>query len=375
MVRILVYGMTENIGGIEKFLVEMFQHFDINKVTMDFIVLGSKSPFENKINENGGKVFYITKKEKNFIRHFKELYNIMKKKSKDHSIIYFNSGAIFYIIPYLIAKLVGYKKIIVHAHNGADQQRNRCEIMIHKINRIIVRRLANKCISCSDVASNWIFGEKYTKNNDIMIIKNAIDSNKFSFDKNLRTQMRKLLNIQESTLVIGNIGRFEIQKNHNFMIDILNEIVKVNQDCCLMLIGEGSLYSCINKKIEEYNLADKVLYLGRRSDINALLNAIDIFILPSFFEGFPITLVEAQANGIPCIVSDKITRQVNITGLVSYLDIKDPYIWMKKILTNIPKRESKIDVILEHGFDINLESSRLQEIFISLENRMEQELR
>lgn len=369
MFRILSYGMTDNYGGIEVYLVNLLKNIDKDKFKIDYIVIGNKSPFEEEIRNNGGEVYYIPRKEKNLYRNIATLNKLFKSLSKEYDCIYFNSGALFYGIPYILAKIYSFNKIIVHAHNGKDPNRKFYENILHYVNRSIVNYISDYKFSCSDIASKWIFGKKYI-NNDIYTINNAIDCNKYKYDPEIRKVICKELGINCDDVIYGNIGRLDKQKNQEFLIDIFYEIVHKQENSILIIIGEGNLREELISKAKGMNIIDKIKFLGVRNDIEKLLNSMDAFILPSLFEGFPITLVEAQVNGVPCFVSDTVTSEVNKTGLIKYISIKEsPKIWADNILKIVPKieRKSRYSDMCKFGYDQKSNVKEIEKILLEIE--------
>lgn len=376
MIKILVYGMTSNYGGIEVYLVNLLKSIDKTKIQIDYIIIGENSPFEKEIRANGGEVYYIPDKKKELLKNIKSMTNLFKKLHHKHDYIYFNSGALFYGIPYLLALVYKFRKIIVHAHNGKDTSRKEIEIILHKINRIIINYIADIKFSCSDLATEWIFGKKYIGNTNLYKINNSVDCEKYRYSHIIRTQIRKELNIEDDILVFGNVGRLDYQKNHIFLLKIFKEIVKYNNKSILLIIGDGILKNTIINEAEKYGLLEKIKFLGNRNDVDELLNAMDAFILPSLFEGFPITLVEAQVNGLPCFISSNISNEVNKTGLVNFINLnQDPDKWASDILGKMSNfdREKYYFEMKELGYDLKDNVNYFEEILMRYNNKVDVE--
>ena len=205
----------------------------------------------------------------------------------------------------------------------------------------------------SSEAACYTFGKKQLKNGKVKILHNAIPYRDFIFNCEIREKVRKNLKIEDK-LVIGHIGRFDEQKNHKFLIEIFKEIKKNNENAILLLVGNGSLKEKVRKQVEELKLDDSVIFLGVRKDIPQLLMAMDIFVFPSLYEGMPNTVIEAQATGLKCIISDTITREADITGLVSYTSLNNGIEeWKSKVLNNCQyERKDTSDKFKEKGYDI-----------------------
>lgn len=368
MFKILTYGMTANYGGIEVYLVNMLKNINKDNFKIDYVIIGEKSPLEEDIKDNGGKIYYIPKKEDDLFGNISTLNSLFKKLSKEYDCIYFNSGALFYGIPYILARIHKFKKIIVHAHNGKDPNRKFYENILHYINRCIVNHISDYKFSCSDIATKWIFGKKYI-NNGVHIINNAIDCSKYDYDYKIREKICKQLGIDKNCTIIGNVGRLDKQKNQEFLIEVFYKIINKQKDSILLIIGDGNLKEELMDKAKKMNIDNKIKFLGVRNDISDLLNAMDAFVLPSLFEGFPITLVEAQVSGIPCFVSDTVTKEVNKTGLIKYVSLQEsPEDWADIILSTIPNIERKSHYLdmCEFGYDQKSNIKKIENILLDI---------
>jgi len=257
---------------------------------------------------------------------------------------------------------------ISHSHNTQYLTSNR----IKKPNLSLIKRLipmyATHLFACSKLAGTWLYGK-----NPFTVIPNAIEFEKFCFNQQQREASRKELGISESTFVIGHIGRFDYQKNHPFLIKIFKELLLRKQDSKLLLIGDGSDIANIQSQVKNFQMDQDVLFLGHRTDIPALLSAMDCFVLPSFFEGLGIVLLEAQANGLPCIVSKVIPKEVDIQGAVTFVDLaKLPQYWVDVILEKSNQRNCfDIAVFKQSEFEIREAAKKLQMILSASINNKE----
>ena len=193
----------------------------------------------------------------------------------------------------------------------------------------------------------WMF-----KNHSFVIMRNAINTEKFVYDPEIAKRQKESLGIEDK-FVLGHVGRFNFQKNHEFLIEIFNEVCKENANTVLLLVGTGELEENIHKKVRNLGLHEKVKFLGVREDIPELMQAMDVFVFPSLFEGLPVTLVEAQAAGLPCVVSDTITKEIDITNNVKFLDINGKtYEWAKDIIKKKERKKEAYHMLEKAGFDI-----------------------
>ena len=181
------------------------------------------------------------------------------------------------------------------------------------------KKYATDYFACSELAGRWLFGDKTFEQGKVTIINNAIDLDKFKYDEKVRKEKRKELNINDDTLVVGHIGRFVAQKNHTFLIDIFSELHKKEKNSILLLIGQGPLIGEIKQKVETLGISDSVKFLGQRDDVNELYNAMDLFLFPSLYEGLGMVLIEAQANGLPCIASTEVPKNARVSKKISFV--------------------------------------------------------
>lgn len=359
--KILVYGISRGIGGISEYMMNINENINLDNIHFDYMICGSESIYEEKIKGFGEKVFYYTKKEKNFIKNIKDIYKIMKENRKDHDIFYYNTSGVYYIYPYLMAIILKYK-IVTHAHSIQNPKLNRLLVLLNKINRFVVNNTTKIKIACSDLAAQWIFGNK---NEDVIIINNGVNLERYKYNLDVRNSIRKKYGVADNEIIIGNVGRLCETKNQSFLIDIFNIINKEKNFFKLWLVGDGQEYEILNNKVKKLNLKN-VKFFGNKKNVNELMQAMDIFVFPSKYEGFPVALVEAQAAGLKCLVSDTITKDVDITGLVEFIDINDSEkVWKEKIYLNSNYKRKDMTLIMEKlGFSQRQVSRKIEEILL-----------
>ena len=219
---------------------------------------------------------------------------------------------------------------------------------------------------CTEYAGRWLFGDKIFNKGKVNILNNAIDLDKFKYNEELRKQKRKELNISDDTIVIGHIGRFVAQKNHRFLIEIFNDLHKINNNTKLLLIGQGPLEDEMKNLTNKYKISDYVIFLGQRNDVNDLYNAMDIFALPSLYEGLGMVLIEAQCSGIKCIASSVVPKDVCITENINFLDF-DSENWVNylKGLDNKYSRKAKFNELV-NKYDIKKEALKLNQMYLEM---------
>ena len=338
-VRVLqIIGIACN-GGVESVILNYYRHIDKSKVQFDFVV--HKNPSENFVKEvkkGGGRLYEVTPYMKNVFAFTYEIYKIIRDGR--YEIVHSNMNSLSGF-PLFAAWLAGAKVRILHNHT-TDNKAEGMRTILKRVLRPFAKLFANQYWACSELAARWMYGDKALSTGQITIIPNAIDLKKFAFNQEKRDILRSQLGI-EAELVIGHVGRFMKQKNHDFLIDIFAEVVKEKPDAKLLLIGEGPLENEIKVKVKSLSLKNNVLFLGVRSDVADLYNVMDIFVLPSFYEGLPVVGVEAQANGLKCLFSEHVTRESRLLQSTEFLALSDLTNWKYKIIHGIIMRNNYTD--------------------------------
>lgn len=276
-------------GGVESVVMNYYRHLDHDKIQFDFICDDDSTniPYD-EIEKLGGKVILIPPYQKVF-KYQKELRRVLRdgKYKIVHSHI--NTLSVF---PLYAAKKVGVPVRIAHSHSTTNKKEWK-KNLLKQVLRPFSKKYATNYMCCSELAGRWLFGDKTYDEGKVYLLNNAIDLDKFKYDKKIRDKKRKELGIKEDTIVIGHIGRFVAQKNHTFLIDIFNQFHKKEKNSILLLAGQGPLQEEIKNKVRELGLDDSVRFLGQRNDANELYQAFDVFLLPSLYEGLPVVGVEA----------------------------------------------------------------------------------
>lgn len=362
-----VNGGLMKRGGIESYMMNYYRHFERDKIQIDFVVLGfEKGDYDDEIQALGGKIYHIPKKSKDYLGYIKGLREIFS--TGQYRIVHSHLDAMSMTV-LKQAQKCNVPIRIAHSHNTQHLTNNFIKVQINEYARKRIKNYATQLFACSEAAGRWLFENKAVDEGKVNIIKNAIDINKFIFNEEKRKELRKELNINENEFVIGHIGRFDYQKNHEFLLDVFANVLKTTANAKLVLVGDGDLRREIENKISMLNIKNNVILLGVREDVNNLYNVFDLFVLPSHFEGLPVVLVEAQTNGLPCVVSNTITKEAKATNKIRFLSFNSIELWTKtivgflsmKINRNIDKKQ-----IADLGYDINFEVEKLQEMYISL---------
>lgn len=349
--RLLCIIGNMNAGGAETFLMKMYRSIDRSKYQMDFCInMNNECFYENEIKTLGGKIYRISAKSQS-IKLFKNGLSDCIKSGNYKYVFRITSSAMGFM-DLKIAKKAGAKICSARSSNSNDGKSIKAKTA-HVLGKLLYRKYADVKIAPSDLAAKYTFGKKAYRRGEVHILHNALDLNVYSFDEQTRNHIRKEFSISDNVKIIGHVGRFSKQKNHTFLLDIFSEIHKKNPDTVLMLVGKGELEDKIKEKIKALNLDGSVIFTGVRSDIPALLSAMDVFVFPSFYEGMPNTVIEAQATGLPCLIADTITKEANVTGLVRYMPLKVPEEWAKEALNMISDtRMQTKKIMIENGYDI-----------------------
>lgn len=328
-IRVLHVFNFFNQGGIENFVMNVYRNIDRSKIQFDFAFpINKKGCFDEEVGELGGNIYFFDSEKKSLWNYYKNLSRIIKTHGPYavvHSHIYYFSG---YIL--LIARLCGVPVRISHSHETLKGRKQTLGRKLYQnIMRYLIKMNATNWLCCSEDAGNVVF----KKNIPFQVLYNGIDIKRFLYNEEKRLQIRRGIVPDDGFLVL-NVGRFAEQKNHKFIISVFSELVKVRPESHLLLIGAGVLKREIELLIERTGLKDKVTILSNIKNTEDYYSASDVFILPSLYEGMGIVVIEAQASGLPVLISDKVTREVQVTDIIDYLPIENgtERLWVKKLL-------------------------------------------
>ena len=360
-VKVLEMIASLTFGGSQAMIVNLCRKMDRNKVQCDFIIDHPELSGMGQIIESlGSKIYVMPTFKGTNVKEVKEAWDRFFTEHPDYQILHSHSRS--YASIYLpIAKKHGLKTII-HSHNTSNGKG--ISALAKNILQYPLRKQADYFFGCSREAGEWLFGKKITEGDRFFVLNNAIDTDRFIFDENIRNEYREMFHLKDEKVFIQ-VGRMNEQKNHPFTLEIFSEYLKEDPDAKLFLIGNGSLREMIDNRIAELNLQGKVIILEYREDVNHLLQMADCFLMPSLYEGLSVAAVEAQASGIRCLLSDQCDKNVNITGLCEFLPLeKDAWVdEMKKELTLRPY--TKEDII-KAGFDVKTTARWLEEFYRSI---------
>jgi glycosyltransferase involved in cell wall biosynthesis len=340
-----------NVGGAETFLMKVYRQLDKTKYQMDFAVgISEKGHYDDEIIALGGSIYHVTPKSKGIIQNFSSIKKIVKENRYQY--VLRTSQHSLSALELLAAKIGGAKTRVFRSSNANDEG-GTVSRLLQKIFAFMPKYFANVRIAPSTEAAEFVFGKNCIKNGKAQLLHNGIDLSIYHYSETDRQNIRKEFNITEDAFVVGHVGRFQAQKNHLFLLEIFSRVCKENENALLLLVGKGKLEENIREKAKELGILNHIIFTGVRSDVPALLSAMDVFVFPSLYEGMPNTVIEAQATGLPCIISDTITKEANVTGLVSYLPLEHPSSWGEMVINSVQKeRFDTRAVFQEAGYDI-----------------------
>lgn len=362
MINILFISHYLNVAGTETFMMNVLRNINRKHFHIDFLIFSEEESIFSREAEELGALIYRLPSRRTGLKYYKSLERFFKKHAIDYLAVHFCGGSVSSIAPLYYAYKYKIPVRIVHSHNS------NCEgihnMIFHKVNRLFLSILCSNFLACSSKAARFFFLNK----KNVVVIKNGIDIDAYTFDCKRRENFRKKFGISPLTRVIGHIGRFENVKNHSFIIDIFKRFNEKETDSVLILVGTGSLLETIKMKIENLGLSHKVYLLGERSDVPDVLFGLDCFLMPSLFEGLPFVLVEAQTTGLPCVVSNTINKDVKISQFLHFVHLDDDVDkWVNVIqyaMQNL-NRSHAAEYVKETGFDIKSTIRYLENIYMN----------
>ncbi len=365
--RILeVFGEPFSNGGQEAFVMNVLRHIDMNGLNIDFFTpyFCDNEHYSSVIKAKNGKIYAAGldfRPGSSRIDIIKPLISFLKKEKYDT--VHIHSGSISCLAySALAARICGVKRIIVHSHSTG-----RKNSLKHAAVKLVTLPVMNLCptdyMACSDAAGRWKFSDSIC-DRKLQIVKNGINVDSFAPDSVIRAAVRQELSVSDDCLLLGHVGRFSEEKNQSFLIDILDILTEKNINAKLLMIGSGETMGSVKEKTDLSGLSDKVMFIGSVSNVNDYMQAMDIFLFPSFFEGLGIAAVEAQASGLPVIVSDAVPQDVRLSENVHFLNLNDIDIWVSTILEYRRKiRFDNIKSIKDNGYDISSTAELMKNIY------------
>ena len=365
--RVLQVGMTRNLGGIETYLIEQFRHLDKSKIDYDFVnITGEYSIcYEDEILASGSKIFKVVSRHKNPLLHYWQWFNILLQNKGVYDVIVLNTNSLEYVFPLVLGKIFGIPVRVIHSHNsGFENKQGLARRLLVGMNKKLLAWSANLHFACSQFAGQWMF-----KDNPYYVIYNAIDIHKYDADLIVREETRNALGLH-TELTLLHVGRFSYQKNHSFLLDIFKEVHRIQPDSVLLLVGdtteESEFLTEVKRKIKAFGLENVVRLLGRRDDVNKIMQAADVLVMPSFFEGLTVVGIEAQASDLPLLLSDTVTKELGLLPSTQFISLEaGPTVWGEAIVNSKQhNRQSRYEELKAAGYDIGNETERVEKLLI-----------
>lgn len=364
-IRVLHVIGIMNRGGAETMIMNLYRNIDRNKVQFDFVENeGNEAAFDAEIRQLGGKIYrcprYNGKNHFTYTRWWNSFFEAYKG---EYPIVHGHIGSTAAIYLSIAKKHGAYT--IAHSHSAGGGS------AIYRLFAYPTRYIANKFFACSKDAGTSRYGKTVgNDSNRCQVLNNAIDAQSFSFNLETRKQVRNELHIAEKAVVIGHVGRFVEAKNHLFLIEVFACVRKRNPNAILLLVGDGERRPEIQAAIAEKHLNDAVILTGVRSDVRGFYQAMDVFVFPSVYEGMPVSLVEAQAAGLPCCVSSNVPGDSAVTGLVEFISLESgPEKWAEIALQRaMAPRSDMLNEIQKAGFDVSSTANWLKDFYLNVVN-------
>jgi len=364
-IRILHMIGSLNVGGSQSLIINLYKNIDRTKYQFDFVIdKPNETYYKNLIESMGGKIYVmpsfnginfsqIRKSWKEFLLSHRE-YKILHSHVRSYASIY---------LP--VAKKCGVKTI-VHSHSTSNG--SGIKSFAKKVLQYPLRFVSDYYFACSKESAKWLFGNRVSKSSKCVVLKNAINTEQYLLDEKIRSEYRNQLHIHNN-LVYLHVGRLHESKNHMFLLDVFGALHKMNDETKLLIVGDGDLKEKIQNKICDLKLSDSVFLLGNRDDVPQLMMASDCFLFPSNWEGLPVTVVEAQASGLECFISDRITKEVQVSDLVHYLSIDNGIdIWIDSLKGFKYQKKDVREYIIDSGFDVRSTSNLLCDFYQRIVN-------
>lgn len=365
--NVLVFGITENPGGVESVIMNYFRHIDPKNVHLDFLCNTKEVAYEDELLKRGSKVFRIPMRSQDRKAYKKELKKFFDTYGKDYDALWVNVCSLANIDYLKEAKRVNIPTRIIHSHNSMNMD-SKLRGLLHQFNKKQVQKYATDYWACTQAAADWFFEPSLQKSDHFKLINNAIDVSAYLYDPKIRNKKREELDWQNKW-VIGNVGRLHFQKNQKFLIEAFSYIAKKYPEALLVLVGQGEDEKMLKEKVQELNLENQVQFLGVRSDIPSLLQAMDVFAFPSVFEGLGLALLEAQAASLPVLAAKEgIPLDSKITENFEYIPLaKGPKYWAEK-MEELKGKNRKIiskEEFAASGYEIETEAKKMEQFFLN----------
>lgn len=351
---LVVCTVTFELNGITAVILNYYKHLKLSEIQMDFIVTNRPSDkMAEKLTQGHSEVHIIPRNGSPF-SYILKLFKLCRENQYD--IIHVHGNSATMVLETISAMFAGVPIRIVHSHNvGCTHMR------LHKILYPLFNVTYTHALACGEKAGKWLFHEK-----EFAVLKNGIDLETYKWDITIRKEYREKIHAGEK-VVIGHVGEFNEQKNHRYLIELFAKLIQRSDNYILLMIGDGILLQDMKIMANKFGLRDRVLFLGRTEEVSRYMQAMDLFLLPSLYEGVPLVLIEAQASGLPCLVSDSVSRETDLAGTVQYINLCNQADWIEQIIaiesSKMRSRSDNTGKLRQYGYDINISSHALADFY------------
>ena len=358
MIRVLQCVNNMHRAGLETMLMNYYRHIDRNQIQFDFLThRPERSDYDDEIESLGGKIYYAPRLYPQNLAVYFRYMKAFFREHPEYQIVHSHIDSMSFL-PLLAAKRAKVPVRIAHSHSTSIDMDHK--YILKQLYRNCIPAAASDFCACGKEAGKFLFGGR-----SFTILPNAIDAERFMYDAEVRNAVRKELNLQNK-FVLGHVGRFSMPKNHVFLLEIFEKVCSVNDDAQLLLIGTGEKEAEIKRRAAELGIDAHVLFMGSQNNVSRYYQAMDVFVMPSLFEGVPVVGVEAQYAGLPCIFSDKVPEEVAFSGLCRFVSLNETAEKWADIVLNAAKRERCIPVIADSAYDIRNSAQLLMKYYIDL---------
>lgn len=362
MTRILFISHYLNVAGTESFMMNTYRRLDRKRYAVDFLIFdGAETDYTREVELHGDRLYRLPARSAGLVNYLRALRLFFQQHASEYQVVHWCAGNLSTIAPLVMAKRFGIPTRIVHAHNSACAGwHNR---LLHRLNKHLVVGLSTDQLACSLAAADFFFGQRPST-----IIRNGIETARYAFDSALRAEMRQHLHITDGEKVMGHVGRCDRVKNHRKLLHIFAAAVKTGAADRLLMIGRGETEAQIEAEIDALGIAQRVIWLRESQEVYRYMQAMDVFVMPSLFEGLPFVLVEAQAAGLPCLLSDTIQSDSRINDNVAFLPLAEAdTVWADAVRRlSLEERTDRSNAVRRAGYDILTTIQQLEKIYTKL---------
>lgn len=373
-IRVLVVAPL-GIGGVTNMMINIQKHMDRSLVNFDYLVFHDrKEPCEDIVFEMGSRKLVASADAIKLkpLRRILRMREISKAcRNNNIQIIHYNADSPADLMNIIAAKMGGVKYVTIHSHNAGFGTAGKGIRILSKVSKPFIPFFCDFYYGCSDLAAKFLLPKRVIESGNYTVLPNGIELKKYDFNKEVREEVRRELGLKNK-YVVGHAGRFSDQKNHTFLLDIFRKVHEKDKNAVLLLFGVGELVEPMKKKAQQLGIYDSVIFYGVSNEMHRMWQAMDVFVMPSLHEGLPVTGVEAQASGLPCIFADTITKEVDVTGKSEFLSLSDPTdVWANHILkhkSNI--RVSGVQALRNAKYDIQQTADTISDLYLGVTGQL-----